>query len=303
MDTKLFLNKRTSVSMEKRKSVEKLIMPPIAKSTSKKPSSSNSQHIIGDNKNFRSLGGRVKNLIRFNKAFGSTGNEEDDIITSDKLLPSEPRFSTSLSPAAQFAMMKGYEDTVYDNICKYYPASKVFLKRNKTPPKGYADINNVKLTENKTNHDVTQTSDNASMNAGNNSDIPSEHSDQELNQQKESEKNIDINGNIMNLKLEPLKRQNSQMGLKPVGSVQTVRPNSFPLISKPGVPREKRLILSHRLQSAMDILDTVRGNFGCHSISPRIKGYPRKIKPVSDFNQWSTIWSDEFKINRFNGKK
>ncbi|CAC5422775.1 unnamed protein product [Mytilus coruscus] len=285
--------------MEKRKSVEKLIMPPIAKSTTRKLSSSNSQHIFGDNKHFRSLGGRVKNLIRFNKAFGSTEKEEDDIITSDKLLPSEPRFSTSLSPAAQFAMMKGYEDMVYDNICKYYPASKMFLKRNKTPPKGYIDLNNVKLAENNANHDVTQKSDNDSQNSGNNSDKHAEH---ELKEQNELEKTIDTNENIVNLKLDPVKRQNSQMKMKDVGSVQTLRPNSFPLISKPGVPREKRLVLSHRLQSAMDILDTVRGNFGCHSISPRIKGYPRKIKPVSDFNQWSTIWSDEFKINRF-GKK
>jgi hypothetical protein len=40
-------------------------------------------------------------------------------------------------------MMKGYEDAVYENLCKHYPASKLFLKRSKTPPKSYIDIGDV----------------------------------------------------------------------------------------------------------------------------------------------------------------
>lgn len=237
------------------------------------------------NTKFRSLGGKVTNLLRVRKAFATSKKDEDDIITSNKHLPKEPRFSSSLSPAAQFAMMKGYEDAVYENLCKHYPASKLFLKRSKTPPRGYIDIGNVgKLLQTTIPEDGQN--DLGSENALKKLDIAMEsrwERKERLTRMK-SETHANASKDLLN------RRANFQ------------RTKSMPLVVIPSVPREKRLILSHRLQSAMDILDTVRGNVGQNSISPRIHSYPRQIQPVSDFNQWSSIWSNEFKISRTTGK-
>lgn len=237
------------------------------------------------NSKFRSLGGKVTNLLRVRKAFATTKKDEDDIITSNKHLPKEPRFSSSMSPAAQFAFMKGYEDTIYENLCKNYPSSKLFLKRSKTPPRATIDINDVsKLLQ-------------ATIPEDNQDDIEKSETNEETNlkkyaetRQAHREKRI----RICSLNSEPGPDPSRRLSER---RSTLVRTKSMPVVVR-HVPHEKRLILSHRLQSAMDILDTVRGNLGQNPLSPRINRYPRQIQPVSDFNQWSSIWSNEFKINR-----
>lgn len=266
--------------------VEKPVAPPpeerkVVKVTRSNSTTSNKAPPV--NTKFRSLGGKVTNLLRVRKAFATTKKDEDDIITSNKHLPKEPRFSSSMSPAAQFAFMKGYEDAIYDKICKNYPASKLFLKRSKTPPKSTIDINDVNRliqpaipedTTNGTAHDEADGETNLEKHA----------------ETRHREKRLRISSINTESGSETTRRLSERRAT-------LLRTKSMPIVVK-HVPRERRLILSHRLQSAMDILDTVRGNMGQNPLSPRINRYPRQIQPVSDFNQWSSIWSSEFKINR-----
>lgn len=261
---------------------DKVKLPLITKRQLSTCSSNSSSPRIEGMKNFHKLGGKVKNLLKIKRAFGA--DDREDVITTVKLLPSEPRFSSSLSPAAQFAMMKGYEDAVYEQICKQFPASKLFLRRNKTPTRGSVDLNDNENSSNMSK--VSEGKDN------NETEITEgfQHADDSLCRLEKSvsSEKIDIlRSSKMTTKDEKLSKSSNSL----------TRPHSFPVVGgKLAVPRERKIILSQRLQSAMDILDTVRGSGDLNTISPRIKKYPRKIQPVSDFNQWSSLWSNEFKI-------
>lgn len=257
---------------------DKFKLPSLAKRQLSRSSSNNSLLNGGGIKNFHKLGGKVKNLIKIKRAFGA--DDTEDVITTVKLLPSEPRFSSSLSPAAQFAMMKCYEDTVYEHICKQFPASKVFLRRNRTPTRAFIDLND-------------------NTGSGNMAEVKEEASEKENS--SGDEQNGDFQETIQTNLSNEIDLSSSQNSCNTEKFTNTsnhlVRPQSLPaIVGKSTVPREKRIILSQRLQSAMDILDTVRDSSDRNTISPRIKQYPRKIHPVSDFNQWSSVWSNEFKI-------
>lgn len=272
--------------------VEKVFKPPPDERPFLRSFSTNSKP-LSNNTKFKSLSGKVTNLLRVRKAFETTKKDEDDFITSNKHLPKEPRFSSALSPAAQYALMKGYEDAVYENLCKHYPASKLFLKRSRTPPmRVHIDIEDVsKLTEPSVSEDKQ---------------LESGSTDPTENLENKNEVDIRLNRRAGRIAAIRAKSNSSNGALQSISSTGVsnrratlTRTKSMPLVVPLSVvPREKRLILSHRLQSAMDILDTVRGNVGQNPISPRINNYPRQIQPVSDFNQWSAIWSSEFKISR-----
>lgn len=274
--------------------VEKILKPPPEERTLLRSFSTNSYNRKVNNSKFRSIGGKVANLLRVRKAFATSKKDEDDIITSNKHLPKEPRFSSSLSAAAQYAMMKGYEDAVYENLCKHYPASKLFLKRSKTPPKSYIDIGDVeKLVQPSIPEDrqiESESTDQFDSNVNKPESI--------VVLRRRNGKTTSFNNMRASISIPPSSESKQPTALLNRRATIT-RTKSMPLVIPSSVvPRQKRLILSHRLQSAMDILDTVRGNVGENSISPRINSYPRKIQPVSDFNQWSSIWSAEFKISR-----
>ena len=57
-------------------------------------------------------------------------SEEHDI------LPITPRFSATLSPEAQFAMLKGYEDKLICDLKTAYPEKETAMVRVRTPPLG-----------------------------------------------------------------------------------------------------------------------------------------------------------------------
>lgn len=48
-------------------------------------------------------------------------------------MPKNPRFSTMMSPEAQYSMMMGYEDKIYNGLVNQCPQYQNLLKRNRTP--------------------------------------------------------------------------------------------------------------------------------------------------------------------------
>ena len=59
---------------------------------------------------------------------------------------------------------------------------------------------------------------------------------------------------------------------------------------------KKRLVLTYRLESAMDILDTLKRRNKENSLSPRVFRIPRQVDAVKDFNSWTKVWNKEFKV-------
>ncbi|KAK3086498.1 hypothetical protein FSP39_019283 [Pinctada imbricata] len=227
---------------------------------------------------FRSIGGKVTTMLRAKMAFqrknsNSSENQTGSDITVIKELPSTPRFSSTLSPEAQFALMKGYEDTVYGYLCTSYPEHKNVLRRTRTP-KNSIDIKDVPREVN------TPVKDGNLLRAESPFYQPTERSGQ----------------NSPTSVILPLSRSTSLSTIRP-GTGQSSklsRTQSQPVL----VPYHKQLVLTHRLQSAMDILDTVRGNMGMHAISPRIQTNSQDSNPVQDYNSWIRVWNTEFQISK-----
>lgn len=215
-------------------------------------------------RSFKSLGGRVASMVRAKMAFQRTklsAIDDQNEMTVIKELPKKPRFSSFMSPEAQFAMMKGYEDNVYGKISSNHPEIKPFLKRNKTPEQPI-DIKDVKRPA--------------------------------INRQQSM---IDVRRNPSSpiLSFTPRATSEPENSRRPHTAHRTrsfSRSQSLPTF----VPREKQLVLTYRLQSAMDMLDTLRSHDGENPLSPRIKSAKHDIKPV-EFNQWTQAWSREFKLS------
>lgn len=232
--------------------------------------------------------GRFSTILKAKLAFktkkkpkvdDSNNDNDDDIDEKDAEveLPKEPRFSTTMSTEAQYAMLKGYEDTVYDCLYKEYPECRQKLKRNKTPL-----------------HKVDIVVDGKNNICDNNASC---------NKNQDSNEEPLVDGSTM---CSP----ESADGVVSVPSApRALRRASVPCtsISKPKIltrinslpnmiPRQKQLVISYRLQSAMDILDTVRNGLGFNYTSPRVKASVKPIRPVKDYNRWSSVWGKEFNV-------
>ncbi|XP_021362120.1 uncharacterized protein LOC110455969 isoform X2 [Mizuhopecten yessoensis] len=230
-------------------------------------------------------------------------DEEEDLIIE---LPKEPRFSTMMSPEAQYAMMKGYEDTIYNCLCKKYPEQRPSLRRNRTPISN-VDLRNKEDTRkviNKEDQDSNQElplrhdsereeSDTASQ--GSSNDSPLTGPSFNFSPPRSANMSRRASMPVPSISLNKIGRSRS---LAPSGTVSVdstlSRANSLPSV----IPREKQLVLSYRLQSAMDILDTVRDGLGYNYTSPRIRANTSKgIKPVLDYNKWAGVWGQEFNVH------
>ncbi|XP_033743163.1 uncharacterized protein LOC117329350 [Pecten maximus] len=223
--------------------------------------------------------------------------EEEDLIIE---LPKEPRFSTTMSPEAQYAIMKGYEDTVYNYLCKEYPEQRPSLRRNKTPI-SKLDHRNRDEARNMQDHDSTrelstrndserEESDSASQSSSIDSPLSGSSftfpSPQSANMSRRASMPVTA------ISFKKFGRSGS-LSTSPSVSVDSslTRTNSLPSV----IPREKQLVLSYRLQRAMDILDTVRDGVGDNYTSPRVRASTNKnIKPVLDYNKWTGVWGREF---------
>lgn len=212
---------------------------------------------------FKSLGGKVASMVRAKMAFQKTklsAIDDQTEMTMIKELPKKPRFSSFMSPEAQFAMMKGYEDNVYGKMSSTQPESKPFLRRNKTPEQPI-DIKDVKR--------------------------PAISRQQSL---------LDVRKNPYSplFSSTPRSTSESDSSRRP-HTAHRIRSFSRTQSLPTFVPKEKQLVLTYRLQSAMDMLDTLRSNDGENPLSPRIKTARSVIKPV-EFNQWTQAWSKEFQL-------
>ncbi|XP_060080733.1 uncharacterized protein LOC132560095 [Ylistrum balloti] len=228
--------------------------------------------------------------------------EEDEELIIE--LPKEPRFSTTMSPEAQYAIMKGYEDTVYNYLCKKYPEQRPTLRRNKTP------VSKVELRNKTESRNVLSSEDRDSHN-----ELPvkldSEREESDASSQSSSNNSPLIEQSFV---FPPRSANMSRRASLPATSTRFKKfGRSGSLASSPSlpvdqdltrakslpsvIPREKQLVLSYRLQSAMDILDTVRDGLGDNYTSPRIRASNNKmIKPVLDYNKWTGVWGREFNV-------
>lgn len=214
-------------------------------------------------RSFKSLGGKVASMVRAKMAFQRTklsAIDDQNEMTVIKELPKKPRFSSFMSPEAQFAMMKGYEDNVYGKMSSSQPEIKPFLRRNKTPEQPI-DIKDVKR--------------------------PAISRQQSL---------LDVRENPFSplFSSTPRSTSESESSRRP-HTAHRIRSFSRSQSLQTFVSKEKQLVLTYRLQSAMDMLDTLRSHDGENSLSPRIKSAKSVIKPV-EFNQWTQAWSKEFQL-------
>ncbi|CAH1777912.1 unnamed protein product [Owenia fusiformis] len=99
---------------------------------------------------------KVVNLNSITRAWSRTMTEDyiddnDDTNQNETLynnqyakteyLPMQARFGSKLSPEAQFAMFRGYEDILVGNITNSYPNYTKYLKRTKTPTSCEVQVN------------------------------------------------------------------------------------------------------------------------------------------------------------------
>lgn len=278
------------------------------------------------------IGKSMTALLRAKNAFAQHRNrklhiQNDDIDDSSceiKQLPRKPRFASTLSTEAQYAMMKGYEDQVYRNLCNQFPEYKPVLRRNKTPHHGIK----IKL------HDIPSMDDDVEVNARSGSEDEAE-ADSESPEPGAPESAIDaVDGQLtdMNFAQSPrlvtadcqlpglnsitsprLATADGQLpGLNSITSPRlasscAVTPRTKMLDTNPrlvqtahrrrsGFPKVKNtpaLVMTYRYESAMDILDSLRERQGQHRLSPRKTSTVARA-PVKEYNSWSYVWSREF---------
>ena len=201
-------------------------------------------------------------------------------------LPRKARFSATMSPEAQYAMLKGYEDLLL-NTLKTAPKSEQpqegHFVRVKTP-----------------HHSVVSVHLNGLEQASNSTSTESFTTDEEQ-QQQQSRNRL----HVWDIKPAPYHGQMYKLVSKDDVSPANRRNEDtnkalLPRKSLPGnndklVPKDKQLLLTHRFQCAMDILDKVRESKGQVVTSPRRK-QKTTTNPVDNYNSWSREWSREFKL-------
>ena len=79
------------------------------------------------------------------RSYVTTDTEDDDIEAEwddEEIVPESPRFCATLSPEAQYAMMKGYEDRLVQNLSSRLPhtGSDATVLRSRTPKQGRVQL-------------------------------------------------------------------------------------------------------------------------------------------------------------------
>lgn len=244
-------------------------------------------------------------------------------------LPRSPRFSTFLSPEAQYALMKGYEDKLYDKIADSNPESRFTLKRNKTPHQAQVRIVDSDPDKGGGSDHLRKESAASSGHDSTSTGLPPAPCSRSFSPENPASpaNPARVSASPSNLPapspfLRPLRRQSYDVSGNPqgwggsgvgegvghgdwvssgrgaggFGRVQ--RSNSLPVLldGAPGtsLSHQQRLVMSYRLESAMDILDTLTDDEG-HTLSPRVNRSPRPVDAVRDFNCWIRVWNKEFK--------
>ena len=222
-----------------------------------------------------SLGGGNKfaslvRLARFRKMSMSKRSDADDTIQEEEqeeeeeVLPAKPRFCATMSPEAQYAMLKGYEDMLLTTLqTKVRADRREALYRVRTPHK---QVRSLHLAEQQDEQNT-----------------PQSLTPREIGQyQSQSTKMPTISNNY------------STTGLTRTASI-----SGHLNRDQKAIPKDKQLRLTSRFERAQDILDTVRLSQGSLVTSPRalhkVQGKKEK-KPLDYYNAWSHAWAKEFKL-------
>ncbi|XP_060564066.1 uncharacterized protein LOC132723377 [Ruditapes philippinarum] len=270
----------------------------------------------GRKASFGSIGARVTTILKAKNAFALLAkkrhNVKDDTEEHDKEyeieeLPKEPRFASTLSAEAQYAMMKGYEDVVYSNLCRHYPEYRPMLRRNQTPHTGIIVKSMRQKFGDKYVFDATKTSEgivkvNGSVDSKAVDSVDSRDTDGPVSASTPKSDDILSPRQTMNTSSDPELKENneSQRTTKKVSSFPKGARNSMVDGMKTAEEEKdtkKKLVMTYRYQRAMDILDSLREHQGVHALSPR-KRDDRRIEPLKDYNSWSHVWTREFEPKR-----
>lgn len=199
-------------------------------------------------------------------------------IEEEEYLPDTPRFSATLSPEAQFAMMKGYEDAIISRI-KGNTNDKKVLYRVKTP------VNQVTATHLADVHRDPETYRRNESSMSSSFRPPYSKKTTPRTSTLNDDDDVFAMDTVIRAKSCDIRTtQQSEMPPRPHSIQEAIYV----------IPKEKQLKLSSRFQCAMDILDTLKQSQGVPVTSLRTNRY--MDNPVADYNAWSQSWSREFKF-------
>ena len=259
--------------------------------------------LVNRRASFRTIGNRVTTLLRAKNAFARLkrkpttkvvdDDKDKDMSLEIKELPKQPRFASTLSAEAQYAIMKGYEDVVHNYLCKNYPEYRDLLRRSRTPPNGVTvkpgEENKHHTKEHAGEDDVDGNMDEIKDDIITSTPLPGALS---------SHLSLPSEHHIRPFPTSPLPYSRQDTGLhRSLSRMPT--PGSRSLTHYRNLPniapsKDRQLVMTYRYQCAMDILDNIRQEMGLQPLSPRVK--TPKSTAVKEFNSWSYVLNKEFEV-------
>ena len=225
---------------------------------------------------------RLAKFRRMTHAFGkgsSASSRRTSIadIEEEADTPEMPRFCATLSPEAQYSMMKGYEDVLLDRIKKARSEYNNLLYRVKTPHQTVLALHIAEaagVVEGAETRSQFTVSRPPSSHDGN--DRTLSRTLTTLNQER----------GIPRL---PIKRDHT---LPKIGGKKFEPTESQ--VKRITVPKEKQRKLSIKFQRAMDILDALKTEQGVPITATTRTN--KVTNPITYYNSWSQAWAREFQF-------
>ena len=253
------------------------------------------------------------------------GLDSDSVLSS---LPSLPRFSAYMTPEAQFCILKGYEDILHGKLSEEFPEYGGLLKRNTTPQQkidlrtaGSPDLDESLDEESEEGSDLecplpAQQIDlsrlgNAERKTSSSEEIKLYEPQTTFAKMKPSPalKNLRRLSNSLTIKRESLDHLHNFQRKSSISRMfgdaeeeEVVAPLEVSPLrryssvhSVNDLPHDRRIVMTHKLESAMCILDDIKGK-GNKSVDEGLK--TNQFAPLSAYNNWASDWNREFKIQK-----
>ena len=235
----------------------------------------------------------------------------------NEVMPEKPRFCATLSPEAQYAMLKGYEDILLTELNEFKQKElnqqqqqqakadqRRLLNRVKTPHRTVLALH---LTDPANQEDVgaDELGSHSFLHSPNDTvytstPIPLNQTPSYRNTQTQAPVAMHVQPRVIppyyrsNTTGHALTLYNQNSTITPLSNnLHTNR--SLDLVSGAAVPKEKQLRLTHKFHKAMDILDNIKVSHGFVPTSPR-QGRRPVANPLDSYNTWSQSWAREFKF-------
>ena len=200
--------------------------------------------------------------------------KEEQEEEEEEIVPVKPRFCTSMSAEAQYAMLKGYEDMLLNTLqTKVRSDRREALYRVRTPHK---PVQSLYLAEQQPDDENTTRK------------ILPLHDD--------SMEHLSRQTSVPKI---PLLPRETSMHRTASLSGNFHHQNDHHHHHNKDASKDKQLRLTSRFERAHDILDAVRLSQGSLVTSPRAlqKTAGKKPKnPLDHYNAWSHAWAKEFKL-------